>query len=78
MFVHLGFEGLKIISAGKDGGRESSSSLKSWRQRYLRIKWSGTFLIYPRRCWESEKRVPSAKHALEGITDSNSSEHLPY
>ena len=22
MFVHSGFEGLKIISAGKDGGRE--------------------------------------------------------
>ena len=37
MFVHPDFEGLMIIGAGKDGGRESFSSLKSWRQTYWRI-----------------------------------------
>ena len=29
-----------------------------------------------KECWESEKRVLRAKHALGGITDFNSSEHL--
>ena len=28
-------------------------------------------------CWESAKRVLRAKHALGGIIDFNSSEHLP-
>ena len=30
-----------------------------------------------KECWESAKRVLRAKHALGGITDFNSSEHLP-
>ena len=30
-----------------------------------------------KECWESAKRVLRGKHALEGITDFNSSEHLP-
>ena len=29
-----------------------------------------------KECWESVKRVLRAKHALGGITDFNSSEHL--
>ena len=28
-------------------------------------------------CWDSAKRVLRAKHALDGITDFNSSEHMP-
>ena len=31
-----------------------------------------------KECWESAKRVFRAKHALGGITDFNSSEHLPW
>ena len=30
-----------------------------------------------KECWESVKRVLRAKHALGGIIDFNSSEHLP-
>ena len=30
-----------------------------------------------KECWESAKRVLRAKHALGGIIDFNSSEHLP-
>ena len=30
-----------------------------------------------KECWESAKRVLHAKHPLGGITDLNSSEHLP-
>ena len=30
-----------------------------------------------KECWESAKLVLRAKHALGGITDFNSSEHLP-
>ena len=30
-----------------------------------------------KECWESAKHVLRAKHALGGITDFNSSEHLP-
>ena len=30
-----------------------------------------------KECWKSAKRVLRAKHALGGITDFNSSEHLP-
>ena len=30
-----------------------------------------------KECWESAKRVLRAKHAFGGITDFNSSEHLP-
>ena len=31
-----------------------------------------------KECWESAKRVLRAKHALGGIIDFNSSEHLPW
>ena len=30
-----------------------------------------------KECWESEKRVLRANHALGAITDFNSSDHLP-
>ena len=30
-----------------------------------------------KECWESAKRVLGAKHTLGGMTDFNSSEHLP-
>ena len=49
MFVLPGFEGLKIISAGKDGGRERVQFLEVTGQKYWRMKWSGTFLILPQK-----------------------------
>ena len=33
--------------------------------------------LITKECWESAKRALRAKHALEEITDFNSSEHLP-
>ena len=33
--------------------------------------------LIAKECWESAKRVLRAKHALGGIADFNSSEHLP-
>ena len=35
MFVHPGFEGLKIISAVKDGGRERVPVLRSHRDKRI-------------------------------------------
>ena len=33
--------------------------------------------LIAKECWESANRVLRAKHALGGITDFNSLEHLP-
>ena len=66
MFVHPGFEGLKIISAGKDRGREGANDVVRHFSN-----------LTAKECWESAKRVLRAKHALGGIIDFNSSEHLP-
>ena len=35
MFVNSGFEGLKIISAGKDGGRERVPVLRSHGDKHI-------------------------------------------
>ena len=64
MFVHLSFEGLKIISGRKDGG-SSSSGTNVLANEVIRHFSNLT----AKECWESAKRVLRAKHALGGITD---------
>ena len=79
VFVNPGFEGLKIVSARKDGGREGVPA--PWSHRDKRIsEWSGPalFKFDRERVLGPAKRVLRTKHALGGIIDFNSSEHLPW
>ena len=67
MFVHLAFEGLKIISAGKmEAGREfqffevmGTNVLANEVVRHFSN-------LTAKECWESAKRVLRATHALGG------------
>ena len=77
MFVHPGFEGLKIISAWKDGGWGEFQYLEVMGTNVIANEVVRHFSnLTAKECWESAKRVLRAKHALGGITDFNSSEHL--
>ena len=80
MFVNPGFEGLKIVSARKDGGREGEFQfLEVIGTNVLANEVVRHFSnLTAKECWESAKRVLRAKHALGGIIDFNSSEHLPW
>ena len=72
MFVHLGFEDLKIISGGKDGGREGVPV--PWSHGDKRSgEWSGPGLFQFNR--ESVLGIGKTR-ALGGVTDFNSLEHL--
>ena len=72
VFVQSGFEGLKIISAGKDGGRERSQFFEVIGINVLANEVVRHFSnLTAKEWWESAKRVLRAKHALGGITDFN-------
>ena len=75
MFVNPGFEGLKIVSARKDGGREFLEVIGTHVLANEVVRHFSN--LTANECWESAKRVLRAKHALGGINDFNSSEHLP-
>ena len=81
MFVNPGFEGLKIVSARKDkmeAGREFQI-LEVIGTNVLANEVVRHFSNFTaKECWESAKRPLRAKHALGGIIDFNSSEHLPW
>ena len=80
MFVNPGFEGLKIVSARKDGGREREFQfLEVIGTNVLANEVVRHFSnLTAKQCWESAKRVLREKHAWGGIIDFNSSEHLPW
>ena len=79
MFVNPGFKGLKIVSARKDGGREEFQFLEVIGTNELANEVVRHFSnLTAKECWESAKRVLRAKHALGGIIDFNSPEHLPW
>ena len=78
MFVNPGFEGLKIVNARKDGGREEFQFLEVIGTNVLANEVVRHFSnLTAKECWESAKRVLRSKHALGGITGFNSSEQLP-
>ena len=75
MFVPPGFEGLKFISVWKD------LHLQVLREfQFIEVMANEVVRHFSnltaKECWESAKRVLRANHALGGITDFNSSEHL--
>ena len=54
--------------------------------QFLEVLWTNVLAnemvrhfsnLTAKECWELAKRVLRAKHGLAGITDFNSSEHLP-
>ena len=74
-----GFESLKIISAGKVGGRERVPVPWSHGDKLLANEVVRHFSnLTAKECWELAKRVLRAKHPLGRIIDFNSSEHLPW
>ena len=75
MFVNPGFEGFKIVSARKNGGREEFQFLEVIGTNVLANEVIRHFSnLTTKECWESAERVLRAKHALGGIIDFNSSE----
>ena len=63
--MHPGFEGLKIISAGKDGVRERVPASGSHGDNVLANEVVRHFSnLIAKECWKSAKRVLRAKHAL--------------
>ena len=76
--MNPGFEGLKIVSARKDGGGREFQFLEVIGTNVLANEVVRHFSnLTAKECWESAKRVLRAKHALGGITDFNSPERLP-
>ena len=76
--MNPGFEGLKIIRAGKDGGRGRVPVPSRHGENVLANEVVRHFFnLTAKECWELAKRMLRAKHALGGITDFNSLEHLP-
>ena len=73
MFVNPGFESLKIISARKEFQFLEVIGTNVLANEVVRHFSNLT----AKECWESAKHGPRAKHALGGIIDFNSSEHLP-
>ena len=65
MFVNPGFEGLKIKSARKDGGREGVPFLEVIGTNVLANEVVRHFSnLTAKACFESAKRMLGAKHAL--------------
>ena len=58
------FEDCKCSERWRQGG--SSSSLKSWGQTYYRMKWSGTFLIWPRKSVGNRRNACYAQSTVWG------------
>ena len=58
------FEDYKCGERWRQG--ESSSSLTSWGQTYWRMKWFGTFLIWPRRVLGISKTRATRKACFGG------------
>ena len=67
MFVNPGFEGLKIVSTRKDGGREGVPVIGTNVLANEVVRHFSN--LTAKECWESVKRMLRVKHAY-------SSEHL--
>ena len=67
MFVHSDFEGLKVISVGKDGGRERVPV--PWSHGDKRVgEWSGPEIVhFNRERVLGIGKTLGAKHALDGL-----------
>ena len=71
--MNPGFEGLKIVSVGREFQLLEVIGTNVLANEVVRHLSNLT----TKESWESAKRVLSAKHALGRSTDFNSSEHLP-
>ena len=72
-------EGLQVINVEKDGGRERVPVPRS-HEDHVNVMANEVVQHFSnltaKGCWESAYRVLRAEHALGGITDYNSSEHI--